>query len=79
MEGAEEDFYAEIRTEGRIYVFDDWNEVKTFRQVGEAPYRYTRIGEGPEGETVVFVLTKENKKKRPDALMKKFEIFYGAA
>lgn len=79
MDGAEEGFYAEIRAEGRIYVFDDWNEVKGFRQVGEAPYRYTRIGEGPEGETVVFVLTKENKKERPDALMQKFEAFYGAA
>ena len=76
MEGAPEGFYAEIRSEGRIYVFDDWNEVKGFRQVGEAPYRFTQIGAGPEGETVVFVLTKEKKKKQPTDLMKKFDEFY---
>jgi hypothetical protein len=76
MDGATEDFYAEIRTEGRIYVFNDWSEVEGFRQVGEAPYRFTQIGAGPEGETVVFVLTKANKKQEPTALMKKFDEFY---
>jgi hypothetical protein len=75
LEGSKEGFYAEIRTEGRIYVFDDWNEVASFRKTGEAAYRLTQIGAGPAGETVVFVLTKENKKKRPEALIKKFENF----
>lgn len=75
MEGSQDDFYAEIRTEGRIYVFDNWKEVESFRKTGEAAYRLTQIGAGPAGETVVFVLTKENKKKRPEALIKKFEAF----
>jgi hypothetical protein len=75
MVGSKDDFYAEIRTEGRIYVFDDWSEVVSFRKTGEAAYRLTQIGAGPDGETVVFVLTKENKKKRPEALIKKFENF----
>jgi hypothetical protein len=75
LEGSKEGFYSEIRTDGRIYVFDDWDEVVSFRKTGEAAYRLTQIGAGPSGETVVFVLTKENKKKRPEALIKKFETF----
>ena len=67
-----EGFYGEMRVDGRIYVFDDWQELVAFRQVGEAPYRFTQIGAGPAGETVVFVLTKDNKKKRPDALIEAF-------
>ncbi len=66
-------FYGEAILEGRIYVFDDYREMQTFRQTGEAAYRFTDIGSGPNGETVVFVLTKQNKKKRPDALVKEFK------
>ena len=73
LAGADKAFYAEIRSEGRIHVFNDWNDVKSFRQVGEAPYRYTDIGSGPKGETVVYVLNKGNKKKRPDALISRFQ------
>jgi len=78
LEGSQDDFYAEIRKEGRIYVFDNWEEVKTFRATGEAAYRLTQIGAGPAGETVVFVLTKENKKKYPAAMIKRFETFHQA-
>ncbi|GAB6043635.1 hypothetical protein [Endothiovibrio diazotrophicus] len=73
IDGAQDGFYAEIRSEGRIYVFDNWDDVKSFRQVGEAPYRYTDIGAGPNGETVVYVLNKHNKKHRPDALIARFK------
>ena len=73
LDGAAEGFYAEIRSEGRIHVFNSWADVKAFRQVGEAPYRYTDIGSGPKGETVVFVLNKGNKKRRPDALISRFK------
>ena len=76
LEGAAENFYAEIRTEGRIHVFSTWSDVKSFRQVGEAPYRYTDIGSGPKGETVVYVLNKSNKKRRPDALISRFKGAY---
>lgn len=66
-------FYGEMRSEGRIYVFSAYQDMVDVRTVGEAPYRFTQIGEGPKGETVVFVLNKGNKKKRPDALIATFK------
>lgn len=57
-----EDLY-EIHTENRIYIFDDRAEMQSFLSVGEVPFRLTRIGAGPHGETVVFGLTKDDKKK----------------
>ncbi|MEA3404411.1 MAG: hypothetical protein U9R28_01580 [Pseudomonadota bacterium] len=79
MEGrlpAAENFYGEIRDEGRINVFDDWKLFQKYMSNGEVPYRLTDIGAGPKGETVVYALTKETKKKRPEALMAKFKAFY---
>lgn len=79
MEGrltAAESFYGEIRDEGRINVFDDWKLFQKYMQNGEVPYRLTDIGAGPKDETVVYALTKETKKKRPNALMAKFQAFY---
>lgn len=55
----------EVHQDGRIYVFYDKKEYSLFRQVGETPFRLTRIGAGPKGETIVFGLTKKDKKK-PD-------------
>ena len=66
-------FYGEMVREGRIYVFDNYAQMKAVRELGEPTYRFTRIGAGPRGETVVFVLTKANKKQRPDALIARFE------
>jgi hypothetical protein len=54
-------------------VFSEWADLKAFLQVGEAPYRFTQIGSGPRGETVVYVLNKGNKKKKPEALIAEFE------
>ncbi|HEY9147854.1 MAG TPA: hypothetical protein VIQ22_02495 [Gammaproteobacteria bacterium] len=67
-----EPFYGEIVNEGRINVFNNWQEMQVYKQTGEAAYRYTDIGSGPKGETVVYVLTKEEKKHRPDATIAKF-------
>lgn len=67
------DFYGEVHSEGRIYVFGSWADLKGFKQVGEAPLRYTAIGAGPRGETVVYVLNAENKKHKPLGLMARFE------
>ena len=53
----------EVHKDGRIYVFYDKKEYELFKQVGETPYRLTRIGAGPKGETIVFGLTKQDKKK----------------
>lgn len=70
---APENFYAEMRRHGRIYVFDRYEDMITVRQFGHPNYFYTQIGAGPKGETVVYVLNKHNKKHRPDALLKLFE------
>jgi len=75
---AAEEFYGEIRAEdGRLYVFDSLEDMKAMRMVGEAPYRYTDIGSGPEKQTVVYVLNKHNKKHKPVMLMEKFKKHYG--
>lgn len=66
-------FYGEMRNHGRIYVFDNKADMDAVRKVGEPTYMLTQIGAGPKGETVVYVLNKENKKKQPVALMAKFK------
>ncbi|MDG6773685.1 hypothetical protein QCB45_05025 [Thiomicrorhabdus sp. ZW0627] len=70
-------FYGEIVSEGRINVFDNWDLFKAFMAHGEVPFRLTVIGGGPKGETVVYALTKAEKKKRPEALISKFKAFHG--
>lgn len=72
-----EDFYGEIIADGRINVFNDWDLFNKFLAHGEVPYRLTDIGAGPKGETVVYALTKETKKKRPEGLIAKFKEFHG--
>ena len=73
LNGAEE-FYGEMRMEGRIYVFQSLEEMNQARIVGEVPLRYTDIGAGPDGETVVYALNASNKKRKPAELMEKFSI-----
>ncbi|WP_299182915.1 hypothetical protein [uncultured Neptuniibacter sp.] len=71
---AAESFYGEMRGEdGRLYVFSTLEDMEDIRVVGEAPYRFTQIAAGPQGQTVVFVLNKSNKKQQPDALIAKFK------
>ena len=70
---ADELFYGEIDHEGRIYVFDSFKEMQAYMQVGEAPYRYTDIGAGPNGETVVYALQKSKKKQKPVDMIAKFK------
>lgn len=67
------DFYGEARLENRIYVFDDIDDMKAVREIGEASLRYTDIGSGPKGETVVYVLRSDNKKVKPVALIEEFK------
>lgn len=71
-EGINEGFYGEVLKDGRLYVFSTWQDQKDFLTVGEAPFRYTQIGYGPKGETVVFVLNSSNKKQAPTALIAEF-------
>lgn len=71
---AADNFYGELRGEdGRLYVFSTLADMEAVRTTGEAAYRFTQIGAGPDGQTVVFVLNKGNKKKRPDALMAQYK------
>lgn len=46
-------FYKEILKDGRIYVFNNPEEAERFEKSGETGRAITRIGVGPNGETVV--------------------------
>jgi hypothetical protein len=46
-------FYKEISKDGRIYVFNDAKRAAAFEQGGELSAGLTRVGVGPNGETVV--------------------------
>jgi len=71
---AADDFYGEMRGEdGRLYVFSELEDMKAVREHGEAAYRLTQIGVGPQNQTVVFVLNDSNKKEYPAALVAKFK------
>lgn len=70
---APNNIYAEMRRHGRIYVFNTFEDMNPVRNFGHPTFFYTEIGVGPKGETVVFVLNKSNKKKRPDALIAKYK------
>jgi len=70
---ASENFYAELRNHGRIYVFSSFADMKPVRDFGHPNFFYTEIGSGPKGETVVYVLNSKTKKKRPDSLISKFQ------
>ena len=53
----------EVHHDGRLHVFYDRKLYKEFLELGETPFRLTRIGAGPKGQTIVFGLTKKDKKK----------------
>ncbi|MFT2099426.1 hypothetical protein ACMUMQ_13820 [Marinomonas sp. 2405UD66-6] len=71
LEGATP-FYGEMRVEGRIFVFSSLAEMNNARLVGEVPLRYTEIGAGPNGETVVYALNSSNKSVKPVAMIEQF-------
>ncbi|ETI58138.1 hypothetical protein [Marinomonas profundimaris] len=74
---AADPFYGEMRIEGRIYVFGSLAEMNGARVVGEVPLRYTDIGSGPKGETVVYALNSSNKKVKPEAMIERFHKMNG--
>ncbi|MCG6938712.1 MAG: hypothetical protein LJE83_11170 [Gammaproteobacteria bacterium] len=67
------EIYAEMQRNGRIYVFDNFDDMKPVREFGNPNLFYTEIGAGPNRETVVYVLNEKTKKNRPDALIAKFK------
>ena len=66
---AADNFYAETRRHDRFYVFSTFSDMATVRQFGHPNFFYTEIGSGPKGETVVYVLNKSNKKKKPEQFL----------
>jgi hypothetical protein len=54
----------EVHKDGRIYVFYDFSAYKEFLKLGHTPFVLTKIGVGPKGETLVYSLTSDDKKKR---------------
>lgn len=58
------DDYYELHRDGRIYVIADAGDLKEFLGNGELPLRVTRIGGGPNGETVVFGIARPESKKK---------------
>jgi hypothetical protein len=67
-------FYGEIRQDGVIYVFQRYGDMMDTFNLREPIFRHTEIGSGPNGERVVYGLTKEEKK--PLALIDKFQTQY---
>jgi phosphate-selective porin OprO/OprP len=51
---AQSAFYVEEMKDGRIYVFNDPKQYQLFKDSGELEVRISRIGAGPNGETIYF-------------------------
>ncbi|WPC06420.1 hypothetical protein SBP02_06595 [Pseudomonas benzenivorans] len=67
-------FYGEIRQHGVIYVFQRYGDMMDTFSLGEPIFRHTEIASGPQGERVVYGLTKEESK--PLALIDAFQARY---
>lgn len=61
--GLNNDDYYEVHQEGKILVFSDAKDFKTWLKVDEMPLLVTKIGEGPKGETMKYSLTKTETKQ----------------
>ena len=77
LAGASEGFYAEVVYDGRFYVFTEWADLVNFQRTHIADLRYTEIGAGPDGRTVVYVLNESNKKDKPVATVERFKRIHG--
>lgn len=56
------DDYYEIAKDGRIYAFSDYNDYQIWLKTDEVPLVVTKIGAGPNGETVKLQLNKTEAK-----------------
>ncbi|MDP4029038.1 MAG: hypothetical protein Q8P42_08740 [Gallionella sp.] len=55
-------YFLVFHENGRIYAFGDTKNYLMFLENGEVPLTRTRIGGGPEGQTVIFGITKSESK-----------------
>ena len=58
-----DDLYAAFH-HGRVYVFDQGDMYKKFLELGETSYFRSFIGAGPDGKSLVYGLTAEQKSNR---------------
>jgi hypothetical protein len=72
-QGAADGFFAVLMDDKRIHVFEDWAGFAAYRDSGEAAFRYTDIGGGPQGQTIVYVFGKANKDRKPDDMIARFK------
>lgn len=68
-------FYGEIRQEGVIFVGQRYGDMVDLNKIGEPIFRHTEIASGPQGERVIYLMQKEEKK--PESLIKQFQQNYG--
>lgn len=68
-------FYGEVRQEGVIYVAQRYGDMVDMNGLGEPIFRHTEIASGPNGERVVYLMQKEEKK--PVSLIARFQKLYG--
>lgn len=69
-----ENYFLVFHENGRIYAFGDAKNYLLFLEHDEVPLTRTRIGAGPDGETVVFGITKDDANKLD--LPSKGELFF---
>jgi|AntRauTorckE6833_2_1112554.scaffolds.fasta_scaffold16780_2 hypothetical protein len=72
----EGDFYGELKRDNRIYIAETLEDFHSARE-GEPTYHVNRIGDGPDGETLVFIQNGDTKGKPADALIAKHKKLYG--
>lgn len=56
-------YFMVFHENGRVYAFGDEQNYRLFLNTDEVPLTRTRIGGGPDGQTVVFGITKAESKK----------------
>ncbi|MEW6415777.1 MAG: hypothetical protein AB1482_11040 [Pseudomonadota bacterium] len=71
---ATDHYFMVFHENGRIYAFGDTRNYLLFLEHDEVPLTRTRIGAGPEGETIVFGITNDDAKKLETP--SKGEMFY---
>ncbi|MDR9466791.1 hypothetical protein [Marinospirillum sp.] len=69
-------FYGELKRDNRIYIAETLEDFHSVREA-EAIYHFNLIGDGPDGETLVFIQNGDTKGKPADALIAKYKKLYG--
>ncbi len=77
LAGSAEGFYGELISDSRIYVFDNADNLASFRGTGHVACGVTQIGVGPASQTVVFAQSCDMaSKSKPEMAIKRFRQQY---